>query len=118
MESRAPIQTRDARPRATSPRTARTIRRQAHDRGVAVGSSALAANSPSGPDAAEVTYRLRGVVSHVGASIECGHYVARVRGDDDAWTTFDDEDARETSAEEVVGGARERDWYVAAYEAL
>lgn len=74
--------------------------------------------SPSGPDAAEVTYRLRGVVSHVGASIECGHYVARVRGDDDAWTTFDDEDARETSAEEVVGGARERDWYVAAYEAL
>ena len=30
---------------------------------------------------------------------------ARVRGDDDAWTTFDDEDARETSAEEVVGGA-------------
>ena len=51
MESRAPIQTRDARPRATSPRTARTIRRQAHDRGVAVGSSALAANSPSGPDA-------------------------------------------------------------------
>ena len=54
----------------------------------------------------------------VGASIECGHYVARVRGDDDAWTTFDDEDARETSAEEVVGGARERDWYVAAYEAL
>ena len=57
-------------------------------------------------------------MSHVGASIECGHYVARVRGDDDAWTTFDDEDARETSAEEVVGGARERDWYVAAYEAL
>ena len=51
MESRAPIQTRDARPRATSPRTARTIRRQAHDRGGVVGSSALAANSPSGPDA-------------------------------------------------------------------
>ena len=74
--------------------------------------------SPSGPDAAEATYRLRGVVSHIGASIECGHYVARVRGDDDAWTTFDDEDARETPAEEVVGGARERDWYVAVYEVV
>ena len=73
--------------------------------------------SPSGPDAAEVTYRLRGVVSHVGASIECGHTSRACAGR----RRVDNLRRRRREGDVGGGGGRrraERDWYVAAYEAL
>ena len=58
-------------------------------------------------------YALRAVVSHVGPSLESGHYVARVKvrgssaagegeaGGGGAWATFDDEEV-----EDARGGSR------------
>ena len=75
--------------------------------------------SPSGADAKRQAgaYELRGVVSHVGSSLEFGHYVAHVRGPRRdggvGWTTFDDE-----AVDEVEEGRVLRDrtgCYVAVY---
>ena len=75
--------------------------------------------SPSGADAKRQAgaYELRGVVSHVGSSLEFGHYVAHVRGPRRdggvGWTTFDDE-----AVDEVEEGRVLRDGtgcYVAVY---
>ena len=62
--------------------------------------------SPSGPDAAECGYRLRASSHTHGASIEdkdTAIRVARSREDDDAWTTFDDEDARASPFRPTAG---------------
>lgn len=75
--------------------------------------------SPSGADAKRQAgaYELRGVVSHVGSSLEFGHYVAHVfgprRDGGVGWTTFDDE-----AVDEVEEGRVLRDrtgCYVAVY---
>ena len=76
--------------------------------------------SPSGPDVAALggSYRLHGVISHLGSSPECGHYVAHVADrptDKGGWTTYDDEDVKEVWPSAVLGMAQERQCYVAVY---
>jgi ubiquitin C-terminal hydrolase len=76
-------------------------------------------------------YALRAVVSHVGPSLESGHYVARVKvrgvsaagegeaGGGGAWATFDDEEVEDARGgfEEVARGEKnERECYVAVFE--
>jgi hypothetical protein len=66
--------------------------------------------SPSGEDAKALAggYELRGVVSHVGSSLEFGHYLAHVRGPTVrggvGWTTFDDEAVDEVEEGRVPRG--------------
>jgi ubiquitin carboxyl-terminal hydrolase 26/29/37 len=71
------------------------------------------------------SYRLAGVVSHLGASMRRGHYVASARvdsgGEDEngtaakRWMSFDDE--RASFAGSPAGSASAAgDWYVAAFE--
>ena len=76
--------------------------------------------SPSGPDVASRCgpYRLHGVISHLGSSPECGHYVAHVCDrpkEKGGWTTYDDEDVKEVCPSAVLGLAQERQCYVAVY---
>ena len=62
-------------------------------------------------------YELRGVVSHVGSSLEFGHYLAHVRGPTVrggvGWTTFDDEAVDEVEEGRVLGDMT--GCYVAVY---
>jgi uncharacterized UBP type Zn finger protein len=69
------------------------------------------------------SYRLKGVVYHIGTSMRRGHYVAsaRVAAGDDAdasgkrWMFFDDE--RASFAESPASSSSAPgDWYVAAFE--
>ena len=75
--------------------------------------------SPSGEDAKALAggYELRGVVSHVGSSLEFGHYLAHVHGPRTGggvgWTTFDDEAVDEVEEGRVLGDRT--GCYVAVY---
>ena len=75
--------------------------------------------SPSGDDAKALAggYELRGVVSHVGSSLEFGHYLAHVHGPTVrggvGWTTFDDEAVDEVEEGRVLGDRT--GCYVAVY---
>ena len=63
-------------------------------------------------------YMLHGVISHLGSSPECGHYVAHVCDrpkEKGGWTTYDDEDVKEVWPSAVLGIAQERQCYVAVY---
>ena len=66
-------------------------------------------------------YRLHGVISHIGATPDSGHYVAHVAdrrvgaGAAPGWTTYDDGDVREVAAQAVLGMAQERQCYIAVY---
>ena len=76
-------------------------------------------SSPSGEDAKALAggYELRGVVSHVGSSLEFGHYLAHVHGPTTrggvGWTTFDDEAVDEVEEGRVLGDRT--GCYVAVY---
>jgi hypothetical protein len=73
------------------------------------------------------SYRLAGVVSHLGASMRRGHYVASARvdsgGEDEngfktaakRWMSFDDERASFAGSPAASASAA-GDWYVAAFE--
>jgi hypothetical protein len=75
--------------------------------------------SPSGEDAKALAggYELRGVVSHVGSSLEFGHYLAHVRGPTVGggvgWSTFDDDVVDEVEEGRVLGDRT--GCYVAVY---
>ena len=60
-------------------------------------------------------YRLRGIISHIGSTLDQGHYLAHVRTDDETWVSFDDEDVKDVETADVFKGGMERECYVATY---
>lgn len=47
-------------------------------------------------------YEITAVVTHLGNSIESGHYMAWVKENDEEWTKFDDDTVYQQPAEKVL----------------
>ena len=62
------------------------------------------------------SYRLTGIVSHVGTNFAHGHYVYDDHLDDGSWTCFDDSTVTKNKKE--VQLSRKHDAYIVVYSAL
>lgn len=47
-------------------------------------------------------YEITGVVTHLGNSIESGHYMAWVKENDEEWTKYDDDTVYQQPSEKVL----------------
>lgn len=47
-------------------------------------------------------YEITAVVTHLGHSIESGHYMAWVKEDEEEWTKYDDDNVYQQQAEKVL----------------
>lgn len=47
-------------------------------------------------------YEITAVVTHLGNSIESGHYMAWVKENDEEWTKFDDDSVYQQPSEKVL----------------
>jgi len=61
------------------------------------------------------TYRVKGLISHRGTSVHCGHYVAHINEHDNAWVLFNDEKVVAMNLAQVNEMVA-KDLYVAIFE--
>ena len=47
-------------------------------------------------------YELQAIVTHLGNSVESGHYMAWVKNNDQEWTKYDDDTVYDQPAEKVA----------------
>lgn len=68
---------------------------------------------PHGGEGDTGHYALVGVITHQGRSADRGHYVAWLRGRDDGWHKYDDEEVTRVEAAEILNLKGGGDWHTA-----